>query len=113
MFLNETRSKDQYFETPKLIDQDVDYYGFLKSKEYKNIEDYVMQYMPMDVYDSPYFGLGSGAYREMDRVYEAYKSELPIDILQPDPNVKRVTTTSAGTSPALILAAAAAFFFAG
>ena len=36
----------------------------------------------------------------------------PIDIDQPDPNVKKVTTTG-GISPALILAAAAAYFFAG
>jgi hypothetical protein len=37
---------------------------------------------------------------------------LPIDILQPDPSVKRVTT-SGGINPALILAAAAAAFFIG
>ena len=37
----------------------------------------------------------------------------PIDILQPDPNVKRVTTPSSGINPALILAAAAAAFFIG
>jgi hypothetical protein len=40
------------------------------------------------------------------------ESNLPIDIPQPDPSVKRVTT-SGGINPALILAAAAAFFFAG
>ena len=37
----------------------------------------------------------------------------PIDIVQPDPNVKRVTTTGGGINPALILAAAAAAFFIG
>jgi hypothetical protein len=141
MFLNLSLKQD-----PGLTDFGVNYYGFLESKEYKDIEDYVMQYMPMDVYDSPYFGLGSGAYREMDRVYEAYRAkylasfkepkkiksqeecpegylyfnescvrglDLRIDVLQPDPNVKRVTTTTSTISPALILAAAAAFFFAG
>ena len=106
-----------------LIDQDVNYYGFLESKEYsdwmKSIEG---QMRTMDAYDSPYFGFqGSGAYAGLDRLYENYKSNLlieknPIRIIEPeifapDPNVK--TGTTGGINPALILAVAAAFFFAG
>ena len=113
MFLN---GRDD-FSTPILIDQDVDYYGFLASQEFKNLQDYIMQYMPMDVYVSPYFGQGSGAYRELDKVYEAYRQRFVglDDIRQPVTvigDLKR-TVASAGISPALILAAAAAFFFAG
>ena len=123
------------YSTPILIDQDVDYYGFLTSQEFKNLQDYVMQYMPMDVYVSPYFGQGNGAYRELDRVYEAYKSNLPITTMpvrylncppgtmivdgvcvgvgaptksDPDPFNPRSTTST--INPMLILAAAAAFF---
>ena len=85
-----------------LIDKNVNYYGFLESKEYsdwmKSIEG---QVLTMDTYDSPYFGFqGSGAYAGLDRLYESYKS-----------NVK--TGTTGGINPALILAVAAAFFFAG
>ena len=53
---------------------------------------------------------------EFKRVAEDAKKEIttmPIDIFEPDPNVKRVTTTSGGINPALILAAAAAAFFIG
>jgi hypothetical protein len=97
-----------------LIDQDVNYYGFLKSTEYNNwMKSIEGQMLTMDVYDSPYFGFqGSGAYAGLDRLYEAYKSNLPIDITQPDPNVKRVTSTTSTINPLLILAAAA-FFIGG
>ena len=92
-----------------LIDKNVNYYGFLESKEYsdwmKSIEG---QMLTMDAYDSPYFGFqSSGAYAGLDRLYESYKS----NIFAPDPNVK--TGTTGGINPALILAVAAAFFFAG
>jgi len=108
------------YSTPILIDQDVDYYGFLASQEFKNMQDYIMQYVPMDVYDSPYFGQGSGAYRELDKVYEAYRQRFVglDDTRQPVTVISELKRTDAGAgagiSPLLILAAvAAAFFFAG
>ena len=70
-----------------LIDQDVNYYGFLQSTEYNNwMKSIEGQMLTMDIYDSPYFGFqGSGVYAGLDKVYEAYKSnqvrrstELPI-----------------------------------
>lgn len=106
-----------------LIDQDVNYYGFLQSTEYNNwMKSIEGQMLTMDIYDSPYFGMqGSGAYASLDRLYESYKSNLLIEknpiriigpeIFAPDPNVK--TGTTGGINPALILAVAAAFFFAG
>ena len=106
-----------------LIDQDVNYYGFLQSTEYNNwMKSIEGQILTSDIYDSPYFGFqGSGAYADLDRVYENYKSNLLIEknpiriigpeIFAPDPNVKKGTT--GGINPALILVAAAAFFFAG
>ena len=123
MFLNKTPK-----ERIGLVDQDVDYYGFLTSDEFKGIQDYLIGYLPMDVYDSPYFGQGSGAYRELDKVYEAYRAkfvnrvfpgedldELKLNRVFPSEDLDELkrTDASAGISPALILAAAAAFFFAG
>ena len=111
MFLNKTPIQTN------LVDQDVDYYGFLTSEEFKGIQDYLIGYLPMDIYDSPYFGQGSGAYRELDKVYEAYRQRFVglDDIRQPVTVISELkrTDASAGISPALILAAAAAFFFAG
>lgn len=104
------------YSTPILIDQDVDYYGFLTSDEFKASQDYLIGYLSMDVYVSPYFGQGSGAYRELDKVYEAFKSKVlssdarPMGLTAEQYYAKRETS---GISPALILAAAAAFFFAG
>jgi hypothetical protein len=124
MFLNSTPR--QY--TPRAIfgpdrasltDNDVNYYGFLQSKEYDEVYEAVLMQpvQSMDVYDSPYFGQGSGAYRELDKVYEAYRQRFVglDDIRQPVTVVSELkrTDASAGISPALILAAAAAFFFAG
>jgi hypothetical protein len=103
-----------------LIDNDVKYYDFQKSKEYEDVYNNVLssEIQTMDVYDSPYFGQGNGAYRALDRAYEAYRQRFVglDDIRQPVTvigDLKR-TDASAGISPALILAAAAAaFFFAG
>ena len=111
MFLNRTP------EQTNLVDQDVDYYGFFTSDEFKGLQDYLIGYLAMDVYDSPYFGQGNGAFRELDKVYEAHRQRFVglDDIRQPVTvigDLKR-TDASAGISPALILAAAAAFFFAG
>jgi hypothetical protein len=109
-------SIDQYERNQKLIDYNVDYYGFLCTKEYKDFyKSLEGKTLTQDMYESPYFGLFvSSAYAGLDRLYESYKSNLPVDLLMPDPNVKRVTTTTSTISPALILAAAAAaFFFAG
>jgi len=110
MFLNEIK----YFETPVLIDQDVNYYGFLESKEYKDIEDYVMQYDPLGAYNSPYFGLGGEGYRKMDQVYEAYRQRVKSSLsTEKDPTRVVKTGTTGGVNTALILAAAAAAFFIG
>ena len=108
MFLNKTPVQTN------LVDQDVDYYGFLTSDEFKATQDYLIGYLAMDVYDSPYFGQGSGAYRELDKVYEAYRAKF-VNRVFPGEDLDELkrTDASAGISPALILAAAAAFFFAG
>lgn len=99
----------------KLLDYNVDYYGFFQSTEYDNwMESIKGKTLTMDMYDSPYFGMqSSGAYRELDRVYEAYKSQ--IDLLDPNLITKRVTTTTTASTinPMLILAVAAAAFFIG
>lgn len=138
MFLNLSLKQD-----PGLTDFGLNYYGFLESKEYsdwmKSIEG---QMLTSDTYDSPYFGFqSSGAYRELDLIYEAYRAKYLASFEEPkkvksqeecpegylyfngycvrgldpitDETVKRVTTTTSTISPALILAAAAAFFFAG
>jgi len=112
MFLND-------YSTPKLLDQDVDYYGFLESKEFNNwMESIKGQTRTMETYDSPYFGLQSNsAYRELDRIYETYKARFVDldDIRQPVTVITELKRTDAspGISPVLILAAAAAFFIAG
>lgn len=125
MFLSESPSTEDYCNTAqpvgltlaenerlrKLKDNDVNYYGFICSQAYldwhKSIEGKILT---SDIYDSPYFGMQpSGAYADLDKVYEAYKLQLKIN----QPYIKEVITTSAGISPTLILAAAAAFFFAG
>jgi len=87
-------------------DPAINYYGFLDSKEYTNwVKSIEGQTLTTDIYDSPYFGLmPSGAYREMDLIYEAYLTDKGISI--------QSKTTSPGINPALLLAAAA-FFFAG
>ena len=73
MFLNRSLKQD-----PGLTDFGVNYYGFLESNEYKNwIKSIEGQMLTSDTYDSPYFGFQpSGAYREMDRVYEAYRQRF-------------------------------------
>ncbi len=69
-----------------------------------------------------YHADGSHTEYYVDGTYETFGARatglgpIPSDILnwmQPDPNVKRVTTSTSTISPALILAAAAAYFFAG
>jgi hypothetical protein len=107
MFLHE-------YAPTKLLDQDVNYYGFLESKEHDNwMKSIEGQMLTSDIYESPYFGMmPSGAYRELDRVYEAYKISLGVDKkVFIDPRERE--NFGGGISPALILAAAAAFFFAG
>lgn len=109
MFLNE--SPKEY--TPRaffvvdnsLIDNDVKYYDFQKSKEYQDVYNNVLssEIQTTEAYFSPYFGSGNGAYRELDKVYEAYRQRF----------VGMGDTRQAGINPALILAAAAAYFFAG
>ena len=102
-----------------LTDNDVNYYGFLDSKEYQEVYKNVLMQpvQSIDVYDSPYFGQGNGAYRELDKVYEAYRQRFIglDDIRQPVTVISELkrTDASAGISPALILAAAAAAFFIG
>ena len=102
-----------------LIDNDVKYYDFENSKEYQEVYNNSLssEIQTAEAYSSPYFGQGSSAYRELDKVYEAYRQRFVglDDIRQPVTvigDLKR-TDASAGISPALILAAAAAFFFAG
>ena len=102
-----------------LIDQDVNYYGFLQSTEYNNwMKSIEGKMLTMDVYDSPYFGFqGSGVYADLDKVYEAYRQRFVglDDIKQPVTVVTEIKRTEAspGISPLLILAAAAAAFFIG
>ena len=91
MFLNRTplqyAPRAFYTFDNSLIDNDVNYYGFEKSKEYQEVYDRVLSSPigTMDIYDSPYFGQGNGAYRELDRVYEAYRARFVglDDIRQP------------------------------
>jgi len=109
MFLDKTPVQTNF------VDQDVDYYGFLTSDEFKATQDYLIGYQALDVYESPYFGQGSGAYRELDKVYEAFKSK----VLSRDARPMGLTAEqyakqrSLGVSPMFILVAIAAFFFAG
>ena len=138
MFLNSTplqyTPRAFYTIDKSLIDNDVNYYDFQKSKEYQDVYNNVLssEIQTMDVYDSPYFGLGSGAYRALDRAYEAYKSQIAagraakdtvFEVCPPgsrmvdgvcvgDPSTYGPTTTST-VNPVLILAAAAAAFFIG
>ena len=113
-----------------LIDQDVNYYGFLKSTEYNNwMKSIEGQVLTMDIYDSPYFGFqGSGVYADLDKVYEAYRERFvglddikqPVDEtgryeahmrqLKAEADAKILAQQNTGISPLLILAAAAAFF---
>ena len=98
-----------------LIDQDVNYYGFLESKEYSDwIKSIEGQTVPMDIYYSPYFGMqSSGVYRELDNVYEDYRQSVKSSLsIEKDPTRVVKTGTTGGVNTALILAAAA-FFFAG
>jgi hypothetical protein len=116
-----------------LTDNDVNYYGFLESKEYQEVYETVLMQpvQSMDVYDSPYFGQGSGAYRELDKVYETYRQrfvDLNDTVFDKEEFLRGQQKTqekfneylksqekqlNPGINPALILAAAAAFFFAG
>ena len=103
----------------KLLDYNVDFYGFFQSTEYDNwMESIKGQTLTMDMYDSPYFGMqSSGAYRELDRIYEAYRARFVDldDIRQPVTVITELKRTDAspGISPMLILAAVAAYFIAG
>jgi hypothetical protein len=71
MFLNRAFKQD-----PGLTDFGVNYYGFLESEEYKNwLKSIEGQILTSDMYNSPYFGFqSSGAYSELDRIYEIYKA---------------------------------------
>lgn len=123
MFLNSTplqySPRAFYTIDNSLIDNDVNYYDFVKSKEYQEVYNNSLssEIQTTEAYFSPYFGSGHSGYRELDKVYEAYRQRFVglDDIRQPVTvigDLKR-TDASAGISPALILAAAAAFFFAG
>jgi len=113
MFLNSTPkefdvspiglSQDQYLRNLKLLDYNVNYYGFLESKEYEDFYTSLEgKTLTQVMYESPYFGtFVSSAYAGLDRLYEAYKARL------------RADKETSSISPLLILAAAAAFFFAG
>lgn len=112
MFLSRTPVRTPVAD---LVDQDVDYYGFLTSDEFKATQNYLIGYQALDVYDSPYFGEGSGAYRELDKVYEAFKSKVLSGDVRPmsltaEQYAKQRTL---GVSPMFILVAIAAFFFVG
>ena len=123
MFLNSTplqyTPRAFYAIDNSLIDNDVNYYDFQKSKEYQDVYDRILssEIQTMDVYVSPYFGQGSGAYRELDRIYEAYRARFVDldDIRQPVTVITELKRTDAspGISPMLILAAVAAYFIAG
>ena len=101
-------SQDQYERNQKLIDYNVEYYGFLCTEEYKDFyKSLEGKTLTQDMYESPYFGsFVSSAYAGLDRLYETYRKNFV-----GEKETSPIKTSTSTISPALILAAAAAAFF--
>jgi len=109
-------SLDQYDRNQKLIDYNVEYYGFLCTKEYKDFyKSLEGKILTQDMYESPYFGsFVSSAFAGLDKLYEIYRMKfVDLNDIKHGMVVIDRSPASTGISPMLILAAAAAAFFIG